>query len=181
MKKTRSDDFCPEVNLNIDIFVVKEEVDLHTYAAQEITVPSGYETPNESKTKLRALHYAINTLHRMGYGKRDYILHLDDDSIVEKDYIRYVFGMRDLAGQGEIRLRDYGAHLLSTLADFIRVSDCDVYCRHFNRKGKAMFVHGDTLVVRADIEYEFGWDYATYGADDVIMGNDVLPLSSGQL
>jgi cellulose synthase/poly-beta-1,6-N-acetylglucosamine synthase-like glycosyltransferase len=158
-------------NVDIDIFVVKEEIDLHTYAAQEITVPSIYETPNGSRTKLRALHYAINALHRMGYGKNDYIIHLDDDSIVEKDYIRYVFGMRGLAGQGEIRLRDYGAHLLSTLADFIRVSDCDVYCRHFNRKGKAMFVHGEGLVVRADIEYEFGWDYATYGADDVIMGN----------
>ena len=85
-------------NVDIDIFVVKEEVDLHTYAAQEITVPSIYETPNGSRTKLRALHYAINALHRMGYGKNDYIIHLDDDSIVEKDYIRYVFGMRGLQG-----------------------------------------------------------------------------------
>ena len=157
--------------LDMDIFVVKEERDLHTYPAKEITVPENYETPRGSRTKLRALHYAINILKKMGYGKEDYILHLDDDSIVERDYIRYVFGMSEVAGQGEIRLRDYGAHLMSTLADFIRVSDCDVYCRHFNKKGKAMFVHGEGLVIRADIEYEFGWDYATYGADDVIMGS----------
>ena len=128
--------------LDLDIFVVKEEVDPRRYAANEITVPSGYETPNGSRTKLRALHYAINEIKSMGYGKEDYICHLDDDSIVERDYIRYVYGMSEVAGQGEIRLRDYGVHIMSTLADFIRVSDCDVYCRHFNRKGKAMFVHG---------------------------------------
>ena len=157
--------------LDMNIFVVKEERDSHIYPAEEITVPYDYETPRGSRTKLRALQYAINSLNKMGYGKEDYILHLDDDSIVEKDYIKYVFGMNEVAGQGEIRLRDYGAHLMSTLADFIRVSDCDVYCRHFNKKGKAMFVHGEGLVIRADVEYEFGWDYATYGADDVIMGN----------
>ena len=157
--------------LYLDIFVVKEERDTHRYAANEITVPSGYETPNGSRTKLRALHYAINEIKSMGYGKEDYICHLDDDSIVERDYIRYVYGISEVAGQGEIRLRDYGVHIMSTLADFIRVSDCDVYCRHFNRKGKAMFVHGEGLVIRADVEYEFGWDYATYGADDIIMGN----------
>jgi cellulose synthase/poly-beta-1,6-N-acetylglucosamine synthase-like glycosyltransferase len=163
-------------DLELDIFVVKEERDTHRYSADEITVPSNYETPNGSRTKLRALHYAIITLNKMGYGQDDYIIHLDDDSIVERDYIRYVFGMKDVAGQGEIRLRDYGAHLMSTLADFIRVSDCDVYCRHFNKKGKAMFVHGEGLVIRADVEFEFGWDYSTYGADDVIMGNLVSKI-----
>ena len=157
--------------LKLDIFVVKEERDAYSYVANEIVVPSGYETLNHSRTKLRALHYAIGVLHQMGYGENDYICHLDDDSIVEKDYIRYIFGMEGVAGQGEIRLRDYGEHLFSTLADFIRVSDCDIYCKHFNRKGKAMLVHGEGLVIRADVEYEFGWDYATYGADDVIMGN----------
>jgi len=158
-------------DLNLDIFIVKEEVDPHRYAANEITVPAAYQTPKGSRTKLRALHYAINLLHSMGYGKEDYICHLDDDSIVERDYIRYIYGMSEVAGQGEIRLRDYGVHLMSTLADFIRVSDCDVYCRHFNRKGKAMFVHGEGLAIKADVEYEIGWDYSTYGADDVIMGN----------
>ena len=158
-------------SLPIEIFVAKEERDTHSYNASELIIPSSYETVNGSYTKLRALQYAIDELHKMGYGKETYICHLDDDSIVEKDYLRYVFSMAGVAGQGEIRLREYGSHLMSTLADFIRVSDCDIFCKHFNSKGKALLVHGEGLVIRADIEYEFGWDYATYGADDVIMGN----------
>lgn len=158
-------------SLGLKIYVVKEENDKYKYSADEIVIPSSYETPNGSRTKLRALQYAIEELHRMGYGKETYICHLDDDSIVEKDYLRFVYSMDGVAGQGEIRLREYGVHLMSTLADFIRVSDCDIYCKHFNSHGRAMFVHGEGLVIRADIEYEFGWDYATYGADDVIMGN----------
>ena len=161
-------------DMNLRIYVVKEEHVRHRYSAMEITVPEDYETPNRSRTKLRALHYAIEWLHSNGCGKEAYICHLDDDSIVEKDYLRHVYGMDGVAVQGEIRLRDYGTHLMSTLADFICVSDCDVYCRHFNSRGKAMFVHGEGLVIRADVEYEFGWDYATYGADDVVMGNLVL-------
>ena len=160
-----------EYDLGVEIFVVKEESDTHEYRATQITVPADYTTPNGSMTKLRALHYAIGWLHDHGYGHETYICHLDDDSIVEKDYIRYIRGMSSVAGQGEIRLRDYGSHLLSTLADFVRVSDCDIYCKHFNSHGKAMFVHGEGLVIRADIEYEIGWDFGTYGADDVIMGN----------
>ncbi|MCL4341224.1 MAG: glycosyltransferase family 2 protein [Candidatus Thermoplasmatota archaeon] len=157
--------------IEMDIFVVKEENDSHRYMAREITVPTSYGTPKGSLTKLRALHYAISVLHELGYGLETYICHLDDDSIVEKDYLLYIMGMNAVAGQGEIRLRDYGTHLMSTLADMVRISDCDIYCRHFNSKGRAMFVHGEGLTIRADVEYEMGWDFATYGADDVMMGN----------
>jgi cellulose synthase/poly-beta-1,6-N-acetylglucosamine synthase-like glycosyltransferase len=155
----------------MEIFVVKEEHDTHRYMAREITVPASYSTPNGSLTKLRALHYAISVLHELGYGSETYICHLDDDSIVEKNYLLYIMGMTAVAGQGEIRLRDYGTHLMSTLADLVRVSDCDIYCRHFNSRGRAMFVHGEGLTIRADVEYEIGWDFSTYGADDVMMGN----------
>lgn len=150
--------------------MVKEEYDKFKYSAKEIIVPSAYNCQNGSHKKMRALHYAIQRIHQLGYGKETYILHLDDDSIVSKSYIEYVRGMEEEAGQGSIRLRGYGQHLMSTLADMIRVSDCVIYCNHANDKKKPIIVHGEGLVIRADIEYEIGWDFGGYGADDLIMG-----------
>lgn len=78
------------------------------------------------------------------------------------------------AGQGVIRLKSYGKHLFSTLADMIRPSDCDIYCKYFNSKGKPKAVHGEGLVIRSDIEYEIGWDYATYCGEDFLIGQKIV-------
>ena len=153
-----------------EIWVLKEDYDRFAYSANEIVVPSDYSTRNGSYRKMRAMQYGIEYLHNMGYGQETYIIHLDDDSIVNESYIGYVEGMGEEAGQGSIRLRGYGMHLMSTLADMIRVSDCDIYCRNFNEKGKPKLIHGEGLVIRADVEYEIGWDYGGYGAEDFIMG-----------
>ena len=84
IKKIRKYDVASE------IFVVKEERDTFTYSCREITVPSDYKTPNGSLCKMRAMHYGIEEMHRMGYGKETYIVHLDDDSIVDKPYLEFV-------------------------------------------------------------------------------------------
>ena len=157
-------------NVELEIYVLKEEYDKFAYSAKQIVVPLGYNTKNESFKKMRALQYGIGYLHKLGYGPETYIVHLDDDSIVTESYIRYVETMETQAGQGSIRLRGYGIHLMSTLADMIRVSDCEIYCRNFNEKGKPKLIHGEGLVIRADVEYEIGWDYGGYGAEDLIMG-----------
>lgn len=160
--------------LNLEIFVVKEEYDRYAYSANEIVVPKGYATRNRSRKKMRALQYGIEFLHEKGYGEETYICHLDDDSFVEKAYIKHIFGMKEFAGQGAIRLREYDHHLLSALADMGRVYNCDVLCRYFNSRGKPMEVHGEGLTIRADVEFEIGWDYGTYGAEDLMMGQSVV-------
>ncbi len=153
-----------------ETWVLKEDYDRFDYSANEIVVPSDYKAPNGSYRKMRAMQYGIEYFHNLGYGQETYIIHLDDDSIVNESYIQHVEGMKEHAGQGSIRLRGYGMHLMSTLADMIRVSDCDIYCRNFNEKGKPKLIHGEGLVIRADVEYEIGWDYGGYGAEDFIMG-----------
>ncbi len=154
-----------------EIFVVKEERDKFTYSCREIVVPKDYKCKNRSRNKMRAMQYGIEALHEMGYGKETYICHLDDDSVVDRAYLRYVkYYLRTEGAQGCIRLRAWGRHLFSSLSDIVRVSNCEAWCKRCNERNKPQFVHGEGLVVRADVEYEIGWDYGTYGAEDLTMG-----------
>lgn len=160
--------------LSIEQFVIKETNDNFRYSAQEIVVPATYATRNGSRKKMRALHYGIEELHRMGFGSETYICHLDDDSVVDKGYLEHIYSMEEEGGQGAIRLREYNHHLFSALADMGRVFTCDVLCRHFNSIGRPMEVHGEGLTVRADVEFEIGWDFGTYGAEDLMMGQLIV-------
>jgi len=160
--------------LPVELFVIKEERDKFRYSCSEIVVPASYETKNNTKNKMRALQYGIEWLHNRGYGAESYICHLDDDSIPTMDYLEHIFTMKEEAGQGYIRLRKAGIHMLSTLADMARVSNCDSFCQFFNSIGRPKSVHGEGLVIRADVEYEIGWDYGTYGCDDLIMGQMIV-------
>jgi len=154
-----------------EIFVVKEERDTFHYSCREITVPADYKCRNNSRCKMRAMQYGIEALHEMGYGKETYICHLDDDSVVDKPYLHFIkYRMTEEGGQGCIRLRAWGRHLFSSLSDIIRIANCEAWCKKCNHGNKPQFVHGEGLVVRADVEYEIGWDYGTYGAEDLIMG-----------
>ncbi len=154
-----------------EVFVVKEEKDTFHYSCNEITVPSDYVCSNKSRCKMRAMQYGIEVLHEMGYGKETYICHLDDDSIIDRPYLEFIkFYLTAEGAQGCIRLRAWGRHLFSSLSDIIRISNCEAWCKKCNSQSKPQFVHGEGLVVRADVEYEIGWDYGTYGAEDLIMG-----------
>lgn len=154
---------------SLDLFVIKEASDPFAYTAQTISVPEEYVCPNGSRKKMRALHFGTLRLREMGYGAETYLIFLDDDSLVTREYVRHVWRMTEDAGQGLIRLRSYGTHLLSSLADYIRVTDCETFCRPFNQAGRPLIAHGEGLVVRADLAAEIGWDYGTYGAEDLLM------------
>lgn len=160
--------------LPIRLFVIKEEYDTHKYPAEEIIVPKDYRCPNGSRAKLRALHYGSLWFKEHGFGKETYICHLDDDSVVSREYLEYVYSMSYDSGQGHIRLREAGKHLFSTLGDMWRVSECASFCAYFNSKGKPMTAHGEGMVIRADVEEKIGWDYGTYGAEDVIMAQLIV-------
>ena len=156
-------------------FVIKEEYDKFEYGCEEIVVPESYSTRNGSMTKERAMQYAIEYLESQQLvNDRTFLLHLDDDSVVDREYISFILNMPYDAGQGSIRLKNYGQHLFSTLADMIRPVDCDIYCDYFNTKGRPKAVHGEGLVIRSDIEFKIGWDYATYCGEDFLMGQKIL-------
>jgi cellulose synthase/poly-beta-1,6-N-acetylglucosamine synthase-like glycosyltransferase len=161
-------------DLGLEIFVIKEHRDTFRYSCREITVPKEYVCPNGSRNKMRAMQYGNEWLQREGYGKETYICHLDDDSMVDKPYLEYVINhMKTEGGQGCIRLREFGRHLFSSLSDIVRIANCEAWCRHYNRGNRPQFVHGEGIVVRADVEQEIGWDYGTYGAEDLIMGLEI--------
>ena len=160
--------------LDVKQYVIKEERDPFRYSCEEIVVPKGYQSAHRSRNKMRALQYGIEWLHEKGYGRETYICHLDDDSIVTKDYLEYLIEhMESEGGQGCIRLREFGHHLLSSLADIVRVANCEAWCSYYNHKNRPVFVHGEGIAVRADVEYEIGWDFATYGAEDLMMGLEI--------
>jgi hypothetical protein len=157
--------------LGVKQYVIKEERDTFRYSCEQITVPTDYKTKNGSRNKMRALQYGIEFLHERGYGKETYIIWQDDDSLVSRRYVEYVVNhMTEGGGQGCITLREWGHSLISSFADIVRVSNCESWCKHYNLKGKPVFVHGEGLVVRADLNYEIGWDFTTYGAEDLMMG-----------
>lgn len=157
--------------LPVEIYVIKEYRDNFNYSCKEIVVPKEFVCPNKSRNKMRALQYGNIWLHDHGYGKETYVIHLDDDSIVDRDYIEYVRNYLTAEGaQGCIRLRAFGRHTMSSLADVVRIANCEAWCKRRNKVNKPQFVHGEGVVIRADIEYEIGWDYGTYGAEDLIMG-----------
>lgn len=163
-------------NIPIKIVVIREEYDLNGYNSDEtVIVPSSYETPNKSRYKPRALHYFSIWLKEHGYSLDTYVVHLDDDSTVSKKYIQYVLGMTAVAGQGSLRLRNYGYSLFSTLGDFGRSYSCDTYCAHSNAIGKPLGVHGEGLVIRADVEATIGWDFVpeTLCSEDLLMGQSI--------
>ncbi len=158
-------------SMGIRVFVIKEYRDTFEYDCDQIVVPKDYKCPNSSRNKMRAMQYGIEVLHSMGYGKETYICHLDDDSVVDEPYLEFVANyMSCEGGQGCIRLRAFGRHLFSSLCDVIRISNCEAWCKHCNKKNKPQFVHGEGIVIRADVKYKIGWDYGTYGAEDLIMG-----------
>ncbi len=164
---------------NVELYVIKEAADPFRYSAVEMTVPSGYRTKNGSWTKERALQYGAEWGKQHGWGTETYVVHLDDDSLVDRGYLEHVMRMPEEAGQGALKLRSHGKHLMSTLADMVRISDCETWCRLFNERGTPKAVHGEGLALRADVEQEIGWDYATYCGEDFLMGQELVSRGYG--
>ena len=143
-------------NMEMDIRALIEEYDKTHYDCPTIVVPSSYATPKHSLNKHRALNYLSEWMRTMGYGKETYVVHLDDDSIVTKEYLQHVLSMDEDAGVGSVRLREYRHFLFSTLADFGRVADYDSFITFFTSWRKPIGVNGEGLVIRADIESKLG-------------------------
>ena len=74
----------------LEVLVLIEEYDKSKYSANTMVVPKSYKTKNNSLAKHRALNYFSEQLRQ---DEHLYIIHLDDDSIVSKEYIINVLKM----------------------------------------------------------------------------------------
>jgi beta-1,4-mannosyltransferase len=137
-----------------------------------ITIPEAYETPNNTRFKARANHYA-HVLRRDANEARDdvWILHMDDDTGVGGDtaleLARFVNTQRragDRAlhlGQGILCFpREYARNRLVWLADAVRPG-CDIalFSATTGWGRPRGGLHGELLLVRARIEAAIGWDF----------------------
>jgi cellulose synthase/poly-beta-1,6-N-acetylglucosamine synthase-like glycosyltransferase len=137
-----------------------------------ITVPHDYRTPNGTRFKARANHYAHTLRIAEGEARNDvWVLHMDDDTGVGPDtaqeLARFVSSQRS-AGKDALHLaqgvlcfpREYAENRLTWLADAVRPG-CDIglFAATTGRGSPRAGLHGELLLVRASVEAAIGWDY----------------------
>ena len=134
-----------------------------------VNVPSDYTTPLGARFKTRANQFAMESRRRAGENTKDcYVYHLDDDTHIGKDTAASLAEFIELDGD-----RFYLAQGILTfphglppskfcrLADSIRpADDLPRFAFFTGVLGTPLGgLHGEHLVIRADIEDEIGWDF----------------------
>jgi egghead protein (zeste-white 4 protein) len=136
-----------------------------------IVVPREYATPNNSRFKARALHYALLNSQ---ISDTAWIVHLDEETQPTQSAIKGVCKFicqeeasgRLRVGQGALLYhREWERHPFLTLADNVRTGDdfARFYLQH--RLGVTLFgLHGSFIVVRNDVENATGgFDFGPHG------------------
>lgn len=134
-----------------------------------LVVPSAYETRNGAKFKTRANQYALEDRRRHGEDDAEvYVYHLDDDTHVGLDTIaslaEFIETHHDChyLAQGTLAFpRELTSSRLAWYCDAIRPADDVTRFAFFTGKlGRPLGgLHGEHVIIRADIEDEIGWDY----------------------
>jgi beta-1,4-mannosyltransferase len=137
-----------------------------------VEVPAAYQTPNGTRFKARANHYA----HEFRIAEdetRDHmwVLHMDDDTGVGPDtaaaLAQFINRQRRAGPDGKHMAqgiltypRENAVSRLTWLADAIRPADDIGRLRALTGLGNPIGgVHGELLLIRASIEASLGWDY----------------------
>jgi hypothetical protein len=134
-----------------------------------VNVPTTYRTPNGARFKTRANHYAMEMRRNAGENDaRSYVYHLDDDTHIGKDtaaslaeFIEFDGG-KYLLAQGVLAFpHQLTPSKFCRLADSIRPADDLTRFAFFTgAMGTPLGgLHGEHLIIRADIEDEIGWDF----------------------
>jgi egghead protein (zeste-white 4 protein) len=141
-----------------------------------LVVPRGFRTPNGTLFKARANQYALELRRRDGRGTADtYVYHLDDDTHVGADtvasiaeFIHLHHGRYYLA-QGVLTFPfELTPSWTCRLLDSIRPIDDLTRFRFFTGMlGRPLLgLHGEHLLVRADVEDAIGWDFGPVLVED---------------
>ena len=171
-------DFFPRLRTDVVIEDGCEaEERIRTLAAMHpsirvLTVPRGYATPNGTRFKARANHYAHELRLRDGEARDDvWVLHMDDDTAVSADTAASVaqfLNAQRAAGADAKHLaqgiltypRENAVNRLTWLADAVRPADDIARFRAVTGSGTPLAgLHGELLLVRASVEAGIGWDF----------------------
>lgn len=141
-----------------------------------LNVPPDYETPNGARFKTRANQYAMEARRAAGENTSEvYVYHLDDDTHIGKDTAASLAefieldGDRFLLAQGILTFPpNLTPSKFCRLADAIRPADDLTRFAFFTGAlGTPLGgLHGEHLVVRADVEDEIGWDFPNTVIED---------------
>lgn len=146
---------------------IKEEYRSRTNV-NVVVVPRGYKTKSKSINKSRALQYGLEYhIERGENNKQVWLFHLDDDASVGPDtiaaiaeHIKYK-GEKYYIAQGVLAFPHHlSKSLIAKFADSMRPTDDLTRFYFFTALLKTPLVglHGENLLVRADVEAEIGWD-----------------------
>jgi hypothetical protein len=138
-----------------------------------ITVPKAYQTPNGTRFKARANHYAHEVRIAEGEARDEvWVLHMDDDTGVGPDTaaaLAQFINRQRRAGDAGKHLaqgiltypREASVNRLTWYADAVRPADDIARFRALTGLGTPLAgVHGELLLLRASIEAEMGgWDF----------------------
>ncbi|MCA1709290.1 MAG: glycosyltransferase family 2 protein, partial [Actinobacteria bacterium] len=134
-----------------------------------LVVPSAYKTPNGAKFKTRANHFAMEQRRRHGENNAEtYVYHLDDDTHIGPDTVASLAefidtnGDRHYLAQGTLTFpRELTSSRLAWYCDAVRPADNLTRFAFFTGKlGRPLGgLHGEHVIIRADVEDEIGWDF----------------------
>ena len=141
-----------------------------------VNVPADYATPSGARFKTRANHFAMEA-RRASEENTEYcyVYHLDDDTHIGEDTAASLAEFIELDGHRFYLAQGILAfpHELTTskfcrLADSIRpADDLSRFAFFTGFMGTPLGgLHGEHLVVRADIEDEIGWDFPNTVIED---------------
>lgn len=134
-----------------------------------LVVPAGYSPPRGARFKARANQYALQARRQHGEnGPATFIYHLDDDTHPGADTLSSLAEFaeqpdgRYLLAQGILTFpRELTPSALAWYCDSIRPADDVSRMAYFTGfLGTPLGgLHGEHVIIRADIEDEIGWDY----------------------
>ncbi|MER5891055.1 glycosyltransferase family 2 protein [Streptomyces sp. NPDC001941] len=138
-----------------------------------VTVPKAYGTPNGTRFKARANHYAHELRLAEGEARDEvWVLHMDDDTAVGPDtatsLAQFVNRQRRAhpdktkhMAQGILTYpRENAVNMFTWFADAVRPADDIARFRALTGMGTPLAgVHGELLLMRASIEATIGWDF----------------------
>ena len=163
----------------------------HTVAVEAVVLPASYETPNGTKLKARALHFAVER-RRAGWNRRPgttFVLHYDEESVMVPSELRKLLKLlattshRVLEGPIHYPLEYLSTSPLCRSMEANRPIGC-FECRHVMESGIPLHLHGSNLVVEEEFENGLGWDMGCldgqpFIAEDYVFGMSAF-LASGK-
>ena len=134
-----------------------------------VNVPADYTTPNGARFKTRANQFAMECRRAAGENTDQcYVYHLDDDTHIGRDTAASLAEFIELDGdrfylaQGILTFpHELTTSWICRLADSIRpADDLSRFAFFTGALGTPLGgLHGEHVVIRADIEDEIGWDF----------------------